>query len=172
MNTTATIKQDTRTITITVVDTYNEIMELEVTSDNPATGYGHVKDAITSWLEEEGSDWTVDSDISRVGVGVTADGQGMGHAAKFHASISDAGKYKKAVGLISQATSQPTAVVDVFQQFRAVVESMDVVEFADTHDYLIRLGDDLEEHAPELMRNHEMLMDHMLEVWKGRQPAV
>ena len=86
---TATIKQNTRTITITVLDCKATTAELEVTSDNPTTGYGHVKQAITSWLEEEGSDWSVDSDMTRVGVGITADGQGMGHAAKFYASISE-----------------------------------------------------------------------------------
>lgn len=80
-------------------------------------------------------------------------------------------KYKKAASLITRATSQPTTVMDVFQQFRAVVESMEIVEFADTHDYLIRLGDDLEEYAPELMKNHETLMSHMHEAWKKRQPT-
>ena len=77
-----------RNIRITVLTATNDSAELEVTSNDHTTTYADVTAAIEQMLAEEQSTWTVDADISRVGVGITADGKGMGHAAKFYASIS------------------------------------------------------------------------------------
>lgn len=85
---THTIILENQTITITVLDANAESAELEVTSDTYTTGYGDVREAINLWLDDQGNTWTVEDDMGRVGVGITADGRGAGHAALFHAGIS------------------------------------------------------------------------------------
>lgn len=85
---TDTIILENQTITITVLDANAESAELEVTSDTYTTGYGDVREAINLWLDDQGSTWTVEDDMGRVGVGIPADGRGAGHAVLFHAGIS------------------------------------------------------------------------------------
>lgn len=66
---TDTIILENQTITITVLDANAESAELEVTSDTYTTGYGDVREAINLWLDDQGSTWTVEDDMGRVGVG-------------------------------------------------------------------------------------------------------
>lgn len=77
--------------TVEVDDDYSNDREmvLVVESTDPRATYGSAARAVHDWLDEvdlEG--WSLDSEMYRIGVGVTAVGGGAGAAARFIVSLT------------------------------------------------------------------------------------